>query len=351
MKKFLFLILLLFSFVALNGCKRQEFTIALITDVGDIDDKSFNQGSWEGVLEYVEGKEVTYKYYKPTEKSNDAYLAAIDLAVANGAKILITPGFLFEDSVNIGQKRYPDIKFVILDGNPKNATNGTLENNTYSIFYAEEQAGYLAGYAAVKDGYRKLAFMGGMAVPAVVRFGHGYIIGADDAARELDVNIEMKYHYTGGFNASPEVQSTAASLYAGGTTVIFACGGAVGQSVMAAAAASSNQGKVIGVDVDQSNDSPTVITSAMKGLAPSVKQALETYFNGNWDTIGGKSVTLDAEENGIGLPITTSRFNTFTASEYNALYAKMVEGTITIEHNVEGANQITVTNTTVTLIG
>ena len=347
MKKAIFFFLMFLTIFLLFGCERQKYTIALITDIGDIDDKSFNQGSWEGVLQYVEGKNVTYRYYKPTEQSNDAYISAIDLAVANGAEIIITPGFLFEEPINIAQTRHQNTKFVILDGNP--ASVGTLENNTYSVFYAEEQSGYLAGYAAVKDGYRKLAFMGGMAVPAVVRFGYGFVIGADQAAQELAVDIEIKYHYTGGFSANPTVQATAASLYAGGTEVIFACGGAVGQSVMAAAEAANR--KVIGVDVDQSNESQTVITSAMKGLAASVNQALEIYFSGNWENIGGTSVVLDASKEGVGLPMNTSRFNSFNNEQYQTLLNRMKGGEITINHNVSDVTDLVVVRTTIQKIG
>src|SRR5690554_1497998 len=232
MKKFLFLLLMVVGMFALVGCEKDKFAIALITDIGDIDDKSFNQGAWEGVLEFVENneEEVTHKYYKPTDETVDAYIAAIDLAVANGAEIVVTPGYMFEDPINIAQESHPDVKFVILDGSPANVEDGTIEDNTYAVFYAEEQAGYLAGYAAVKEGFTKLGFMGGVAVPAVIRFGHGYVLGANDAAEELDVQVELEYTYTDSFAATPEAVATAASLYNGGTEVIFACGGEIGRA-------------------------------------------------------------------------------------------------------------------------
>ena len=360
MKKFLVLLLMFLGLFVLAGCKKDTYTIALITDKGDIDDQSFNQGAWEGVKRYVadankdlpKAEKITYEYYRPTEATDEAYIAAIDLAVASGAKIIITPGYLFESPVNVSQTKYPEVKFVILDGNPENVVDadknpiGTLEDNTYSIFYAEEQAGYLAGYAAVKDGYRKLGFMGGMAVPAVVKFGHGFVIGADTAAAELNVQIEIKYHYTGDFKATPDVQATAATMYSGGTEVIFACGGAVGQSVMAAAGTTY---KVIGVDVDQSGQSNSVITSATKELGNSVYQALEKFFNDEWDTIGGESVILDASEDGVGLPMDTSKFENFTQADYDIVYGKLADGTITIDHKAETIDitQVTVTKTTV----
>ncbi len=305
------------------------FELALITDVGTIDDKSFNQGSWEGLEKYAKENNITHKYYKPTEKSDTACLQAIDLAVKGGAKLIVTPGFLFEVPIYEAQTKYPDVKFIILDGAPHKTDDFTpvIADNTLSIFYAEEQAGFLAGYAAVIDGHKKLGFMGGMAVPAVVRFGHGFIQGADYAAKELGLKkdeVEVKYTYTGNFDATPETQSKAASWYKDGTEVIFACGGAVGNSVMKAAETAGK--KVIGVDVDQSGESATVMTSAMKNLSKSVYDAIGEFYKGSFQ--GGKSVILDAKVDGIELPMATSKFTTFNQEKYDTIYKGFVDGTV-----------------------
>ncbi|MGI6152126.1 MAG: BMP family lipoprotein [Christensenellales bacterium] len=330
------------------------YEIAMITDLGTIDDKSFNQGTWEGLKQYADDHNVTCKYYKPTEQSNDAYLAAIQLAVDGGAKIIATPGFLFEVPIYQAQDLYPDVNFILVDGNPNDGdfANGPTyrtEKNVVGITYAEEQSGFLAGYAAVKDGYTKLGFMGGMAVPAVIRFGYGFVQGADYAAQELGISgIEVKYHYTGGFDATPEAQSLAASWYNSGTEVIFACGGSVGNSVFAAAEA--NNGKAIGVDVDQSGESETVITSAMKGLGASVYQTLEDFYNGKFP--GGQSIIKDASNDGVGLPMETSRFNTFSQADYDAIYAKLVDGSVQIakDTDVASAAELPLSVTSVTLV-
>lgn len=300
------------------------FEIALITDVGTIDDKSFNQGAWEGVVAYAEEAGKTYKYYKPSEKSDDAYLTSIDLAVKAGAKMIVCPGFLFEVPVFNAQDKYPDVNFIILDGNPHAGDwNPVVKENTLSIFYAEEEAGFLAGYAAVKDGYKKLGFMGGMAVPAVVRFGYGYVQGAEQAAKELnlaDGEVQVKYTYVGNFDATPENMAKAAAWYNEGTEVIFACGGAVGNSVMKAAETAKT--KVIGVDVDQSAESETVITSSMKNLTKSVYDALGEYYNDAFK--GGEIITLDATVGGVQLPMENSRFATFSQADYDDVYGKVV---------------------------
>ncbi len=318
-----------------------KFEIALITDKGNIDDKSFNQGSWEGVVEFATANNISHHYYKPEEASDAGYLASIDLAVQGGAKVIVTPGFLFEVPVYEAQTLYPDVKFILLDGAPHTADYGTYEtkSNVASVMYAEEESGYLAGYAAIKDGMRKLGFMGGMAVPAVQAFGYGFLQGAEDAAAELGLangDVSVTYHYTGNFEENDTNKATAKTMYQEGTEVIFGCGGSVGKSVMAAA--SESGAKVIGVDVDQRYDSDTVITSAMKGLGASVVQVLEAIYKTNtWDTFAAKTTYFNASNNGVGLPTEVigdasanafDRFTSFDKAAYDAVFAKLVDGSV-----------------------
>ena len=343
MKKIIsvFLVVSIVCFM-LTGCgKQQSFEIALITDKGNIDDKSFNQGSWEGVEKFAKDNNITHKYFKPEEASDAGYLAAIDQAVSVGAKVIVTPGFLFEVPVYQAQTKYPDVKFILLDGTPHTADYSTFntEKNVASVMYAEEQSGYLAGYAAVKDGYTKLGFMGGMAVPAVQAYGYGYLQGAEAAANELglaDGSIAVTYHYTGDFAETDTNKATAKTMYQEGSEVIFSCGGSVGKSVMSAAAESG--AKVIGVDVDQRYDSDSVITSAMKGLGSSVITVLESiYKNKSWDTFSGKTTVFNAANNGVGLPTTVigdangnafDRFKSFDKAAYETVYASLVNGSV-----------------------
>jgi basic membrane protein A and related proteins len=358
MKKLLVLLVVLLA-LGLAACtpaeEEETFELALITDIGTIDDKSFNQGAWEGLKQYAEEKDISYKYYQPTEKSTDAYVAAIDLAVENGAKVVVTPGFLFEPAIFKAQDMHPDVKFVLLDGFPQDGTytEFRIEDNVYSVFYAEEQVGFLAGYAAVKDGFTNLGFMGGMAVPAVVRFGYGFVQGANYAAAELGVNVNLKFKYLGGFGPSPDYQTEAATWFQGGVQVIFAAAGGAGSSVMAAAEA--NNGKVIGVDIDQKAESTTVITSAMKGLGISVYDALADYYAGSFK--GGESVFLGVEVDGVSLPNDFSRFTTFNKAAYDAIFAKLVANTDNIRTNIKkdtdvtSASELPVTNVTVEVIG
>ena len=354
MKNFSALIVMILTVSILSiscGDTKKGYELALITDVGTIDDRSFNQGSWEGLKKYADEKNITHKYYQPTEKTTDAYIDSIDLAVAAGAKIVVTPGFLFEPAIYKAQDTHPEVNFVLLDGSPQDGTytDFRIENNVYSVFYAEEQAGFLAGYGAVKEGYTNLGFMGGMAVPAVVRFGYGFVQGVNYAAKEFGIrNVKVDYNYLGGFNPSPEIQTKAASWYRNGVQVIFVAGGGAGNSVMAAAG--QNNGYVIGVDVDQSGESPTVITSAMKMIGESVYNAIDEFYKGNFP--GGQSVILDAKVHGIGLPMETSKFKNFTQEDYDNIYQKLVDGSVKVlnDTDVKDASQLPSDSAKVNLI-
>lgn len=328
--------------LSLAACgQKKTYEIGLVTDVGTINDKSFNQGAWEGVEEYAEEHKISYKYYQPDTKSTEDYVESIEVAIENGAKIVVTPGFLFENAIWLVQNEHPEVKFILLDGAPHNVTdwdtmatvdgsapNFDIADNVFSIFYAEEESGFLAGYAAVKEGFTKLGFMGGMSVPAVVRFGYGFVQGANYAAAQMaDGAITIRYEYLNSFAPDAAHQTKAASWYSSGTEVIFVAAGGAGNSVMKAAEGIANK-YVIGVDVDQKAESPRVLTSAMKELGNSVYQTLEDIYAN--DAVGGNSITLDAAVDGIGLPQDFSRFTTFTKAMYDSVFALIVAKEITI---------------------
>lgn len=329
------------------------YELALVTDLGTIDDKSFNQGAWEGLKKYAEENSISYKYYQPQEGTTASYLETIGLAIEGGAKLVVCPGFLFEEPIYMAQEQYPDVHFILLDGEPHDGdSNYKTGGNVMPILFQEDQAGFLAGYAAVKDGYTKLGFMGGMAVPAVIRYGYGFVQGAEFAAQEDGVTgVEVMYNYTGGFAATPEAQSMAASWYQNGTEIIFGCGGAVGNSVMAAA--QEKNAKVIGVDVDQSSESDAVITSAMKLLSNSVYDGVKAFYDGSFP--GGKTSVFTIANNGVGLPMDTSRFEKFGQEQYDAIYKKLADGGVALvqfsEDNNDPTKDLTdLANTKVTFV-
>lgn len=334
MKKMLSLLLAatcMMSCFAGCGGNRNGYEIALITDKGNIDDKSFNQGAWEGVVSYAQANHITHQYYKPEEASDEGYLAAMQLAVDGGAKVVVCPGYLFEAAVYSAQLQFPDVKFILLDGEPHSPDGKLVETkgNVACIKYAEEEAGFLAGYAAVKDGMTTLGFEGGVAAPPVVAYGYGYLQGMEAAAMEMgleDDSITVFYHYTGDFAETDANKATAKAMVQSGAQVIFGCGGAVGNSVMAAA--TEGNIKTIGVDVDQKEDSPTVMTSAVKGLGASVQAVLTAFYEGQFDTYGGKTTYFSAANKGVGLSDDFTRFTKFNRDEYEAIFAKIADGTI-----------------------
>lgn len=334
MKKILSLLIVGVLAISLAACKKDEKAsttakvneIALITDVGTIDDKSFNQGSWEGVVEYATKNNKGHKYYQPAAKDTKSYLESIKLAVDGGAKIIVTPGYLFEESVYEAQDLYKDVKFILIDATPKKNKIEKIGENVVSLLYAEHESGFLAGYAAVKDGNTKLGYMGGMALPAVIKFGYGYIQGAEYAAKEDGKDVALEYTYLNSFNPSADVQAKASAWYQKGAEVIFAAAGGAGNSVMQAATTSNK--KVIGVDVDQSSESATVITSAMKELKKSVNDEIAKIYDNKFK--GGQALVLTAKDNYVGLPLSTSKFTKFNKEQYDAIYAKVKSGEVKV---------------------
>jgi len=322
------------------------YDIAFVTDVGQLKDKSFNQGTWEGVKRYATENGKSYKYYQPAngnEATDDDRYNAMKAAADGGAEIIVCAGFLQANALTKAAEEFTDVKFVFIDG------WGTGLANVMSIDFQEEQSGYLAGFAAVKEGYTKLGFTGGGGGtnPACCRFGYGYVQGAQAAAAEMGVNVEINYswQYGAAFSASPDLQTMLNGWYANGTEVIFACGGQMCQSAFAAA--SANQAYVIGVDVDQSGESETVITSAMKGLREAVIYACDTFYGGNWDSVGGNCTTLGAAQDGVGLPTETWSLEKFTLEDYNKLFAAMKAGEITVDRAYENLSGATFSNVTV----
>ncbi|MBE5826733.1 MAG: BMP family ABC transporter substrate-binding protein [Butyrivibrio sp.] len=326
-----------------------DMKVAMVTDYGDITDQSFNQSTYEACKAFGEANGVDFTYYKPEGDSDAERVAMIDKAVADGYNVVVMPGYAFAGAIKETADMYPDVKFVALDvseydleGDESDFNNETFAN-VFSAVYQEELPGYMAGYAAVKMGFTKLGFLGGMAVPAVIRYGYGFVQGADAAAAELGADVEINYAYGNQFYGDSDITAAMDTWYQGGTEVVFACGGGIFTS--AGEAAAKVGGKVIGVDVDQKGtidgmfgDGITV-TSAMKGLQATVNTLLSAIRDGQWDSYAGKIQTLglvsadDMSLNYVGLPESTVWTDGFTEADYNALVADMVNGKITVSND------------------
>ena len=339
-----------------------KYQVAFVTDVGQLKDKSFNQGTYDGVKLYAAANGLSYKYYQPAggnEATDDDRYEAMKAAVDAGADVVVCAGYLQETALRQVAMDFPDTKFVFIDGyalddDPDPEVEGNILTNVAGIAFMEQQAGYLAGYAAVMDGFTKLGFSGGGGGtnPACCRFGYGYVQGANAAAAEENVTVDMNYSWEYGdtFTASTELQTMISGWYANGTEIVFACGGSMFQSI--SAAASANEGYVIGVDVDQSGESEYVLTSAMKGLADAVQWAVGHVYDETFDEIGGTTTSLGAEDNAVQLPTSDEswRFETFTVEEYEALYQQMVDGTLVVDDDYSKLETTEWSNVTLNVI-
>ena len=336
----------------------------MITDSGDITDQSFNQTTYEACKAWAEANGVEFNYYKPESDADESRNASVDQAVADGSNVIVMPGYMFAATVVAQSEMYPDVKFVALDVsagdicekgvgegydyNPENwnVTDYYNTENVYCCTYQEELSGYMAGYGAVKLGYKHLGFLGGMSVPAVTRFGYGFVQGADAAAKELGIENEVAVEYVcgGQFYGDADITAYMDTWYSEkGVEVVFACGGGIYTS--AAEAAIKVGGKVIGVDSDQSfvinefQDGLTV-TSAMKGLATTVDTILTEIKAGNWSKYAGKIdnlglVSETAEENFVQLPIETTQFGDgFTEDDYRVLVKAMFNGEVKVSNDI-----------------
>ncbi len=360
MKKFLVLLLaalMVFSFAACGGgggggeeaADDGAMKVAMVTDYGDITDQSFNQTTYEACKAFCEENGIDFTYKKPASDSTADRVSSIEEAIEEGYGVIVMPGYAFADAIYEVAPLYPDTKFVALDVSEGDLTAyGEREfdgPNVFSAVYQEELAGYMAGYAAVKLGYTKLGFLGGMAVPAVQRYGHGFVQGADAAAGEAGVDgVEIKYVYGGQFFGDADITAAMDTWYSQGTECVFACGGGIYTS--AAEAAAKVGGKVIGVDVDQAGiidgayGEGMTVTSAMKGLGATVNTLLGAIKDGNWDEYAGqiKNLGLVSEtpaDNYVQLPESTQWADGFQQADYEQLVKELFSGERTVSADTE----------------
>ena len=326
-----------------------EYKVAMITDYCDITDQSFNQTSYEGCKAYCEPAGVQLQYFKPQQDADAERIAMVDYAVAEGYNIIVTPGYAFAPTIIATAEMYPDVKFIALDVSAADFGDWEIPDNVYSAVYQEELCGYMAGVAAVKMGYKHIGYMGGMAVPAVVRYGYGFVQGVDAAARELGIENEivLEYIYANAFNGDADITAVMDTWYQEkGVEVVFSC--AAGAYTSVAEAALKVNGKLIGVDVDQKGivDSTygegIILTSAMKGLAATIEVTLKDVIeNDNWDNYGGKIETLgvvsaeDPTANFVQIPYENTAWNeTFTQEDYKQILAGILDGSIVVSNDI-----------------
>ena len=353
MKKILSIALalcMIFALAAPTAFAEGECKVAMITDYGDITDQSFNQTTYEAAKAWSEANGVEFNYFKPASDSDDDRVAMIEKAIDEGFNVIVMPGYAFAPAIAKTAPEYSDVTFVALDVSEYDLTSSglkTLPANLYSAVYQEELAGYMAGYAAVKLGYTKLGFLGGMAVPAVQRYGYGFVQGADAAAAaDGKTDVAIKYAYGNQFYGDADITAAMDTWYADGIEVVFACGGGIFTSA-GEAAAKVEGAKVIGVDVDQAATidglygEGMTVTSAMKGLAATVNTLLTQIKDGSFQ--GGRVENLglvsnDVEANYVQLPVASTQWGEgFTQADYEALVASLFAGDITVDNDITKA--------------
>ena len=334
----------------------ETYRVAMITDSGDITDQSFNQTTYEACKAFCEANGVDFNYFKPTGDSDAERIAQVEAAIDEGYNVIVMPGYAFGETITQVAEEYADVTFIALDVGEGDLGDYTLPSNVYCAVYQEELCGYMAGYAAVKLGYTHLGFLGGMAVPAVVRYGYGFVQGADAAAVEAGADVTVEYVYGNQFFGDADITAYMDNWYQTlGVQAVFACGGGIYASA-AEAAAKVDGAKVIGVDVDQAGiidgayGAGMTVTSAMKGLAPTVQHMLEEVAAGNFANYGGKIETLglvsgdDTEANYVQLPLETTQWGDgFTQDDYKTLVKAMFDGTVTVSNDITAMPAVTIT--------
>jgi len=312
-----------------------EYEIALVTDSGMIMDGGYSEVAWTAITEFGASNGVSHKYYKAAEATEEAYMSAIDNAAAKGAKVVIADGYSFEDVVYDAQKKYEDISFVLIDAEPEDTKSGKtkIAENTMSVLFASEQAGYLAGYSAVKDGYSEFGFMGAAEHPVIMDYGYGFLQGADAAARTTGKVVNVRYHYFTAKDDREAVADLASKWYEEGTEVIFACGAGIEQPVIEAAEIAD--GKVIACETDKSEMSDTVLTSAVKDIAGVLNDILERYEDEEFP--GGTEEFYNAQNEGINLEIENARFAAFDEDMLEDVYSMLADGEIEVKKSSSGA--------------
>ena len=346
MRKTLFLVLALTVIWSAFAVAEEPYRVAMITDYADITDQSFNQTCYEACKSFCETNGIDFTYYKPNGDSAAERTAMVEKANDDGYNVIVLPGFAFAETIIDVQDEYPETIFIASDISEGDLGGTAIGHNVYCAVYKEELCGYMAGYAAVRLGYTHLGFLGGMAVPGVVRYGYGFVQGADAAAQEGNVDAVVEFVYGNQFYGDADITAYMDNWYQNlGVQAVFACGGGIYSSV-AEAAVKVPGAKIIGVDVDQApiidgiyGDGLT-LTSAMKGLAASINNILGETVAGRFDQYGGKSEALglvseDPDVNYVGLAPSTQWDDTFTEEDYRILVGKMLNGTIIVSDSID----------------
>ena len=342
---FLFIVMTV-SLLSANGSSDGEMAekmkVGMVTDAGTIDDKSFNQGTWQGILMAADEDLITEKYLKPSGTTEADYIKEIGNLYDAGYRFIITPGFKFETAIFAAQDKYPDAKFVLIDGFPHAGDwSAVVKSNTASIFFSEEQSGFIAGVAtALQLGTGEAGFIGGMKIPAVQKFNWGFQQGLDYSNSQMGTNVGIQAGnvvYQGSFDNVAAGQQLAAGMFDKGVDVVFAAAGGVGIGAINEAKARARNGEevwIVGVDVDQyaegiyEGNKSIILTSAMKNLKVASYDMILAEMEGNFP--GGEIITMDSTNAGVGIPEDNPNLDDSVEEQVAEVFALMMNGQLSV---------------------
>ncbi|MEO3945949.1 BMP family ABC transporter substrate-binding protein [Gorillibacterium sp. CAU 1737] len=327
-----------------SGAK-SDLKVGMVTDAGTIDDKSFNQGTWEGIKKAEKELGISDKYIKPNGTTEAEYTKEIGNLYDAGYKFIVTPGFKFSSAIFNAQDKYTDAKFVIIDAAPNSGKEGAadvVKENTVSVFFAEQESGFIAGVAAavqVKEG--EAGFIGGMEIPAVQKFNWGFQQGLQYANDNYGTKISLKPEnvvYQGSFDNVAAGGQLAAQMFDRGVKFVFTAAGGVGVGAINEAKTRAEAGKeawIIGVDVDQYEDGKygkdnksVILTSAMKKIDQATFDIIKDEVDGKFK--GGQTLVFDAKNDGVGIPVENPNLNEEAVAKAKEATDKIKSGDVKV---------------------
>jgi len=281
-----------------GGGDESDFSIAMVTDTGGVDDRSFNQSAWEGMQSWAEEHnlgEDSIEYFQSDSESD--YIPHLNTATSDGYDVIYGIGFLHLDPITTVAQQNPDNWYGIVD-------EVVDEPNVVSLTFADHENSFLAGMAAaLTTETDQIGFIGGVRGPVIDRFQTGFQHGVEHVNPDLEVNVQ----YTNSFSDSAIGQQTASAMYQNGVDVIFHAAGAAGNGVFQEArnrmeAGSENELWVIGVDRDQSAEGEyeggnLTLGSTIKNVGVAVAESATQAMEGNFQ--GGETLTYDLSQGGI----------------------------------------------------
>ncbi|EKN65668.1 basic membrane lipoprotein [Neobacillus bataviensis LMG 21833] len=281
-----------------GGDKEKAFSVAMVTDVGGVDDKSFNQSAWEGLQAFGKDNSLTkgkggFDYLQ--SKSDADYSTNLNKLAREDFDLVFGIGFLMQAAVEEIAKQQKDAHFAIIDAEVK-------QPNVASVLFKEQEAAFLAGVAAaLQTKSNHIGFIGGMEIPVIERFETGFLAGVKAAKPEAKVDVQ----YSGAFDKAELGQSIASKMYSSGADVVFHAAGGTGVGLFKEAndlkkKDPSREIWAIGVDSDQANMGPDIVlTSALKRVDNAVKDLSNKAKDGNFP--GGEVALYGLHEDGVGL--------------------------------------------------